>query len=95
MKVLAIVTLKPEVPIEKVRAELKNELQSSWALYASGIVREAYATELPTRIIFVIEADNAASAQRHLLSLPLVAAGMFQMDLTELRPFTNWSTLFQ
>jgi hypothetical protein len=95
MRVLAIVTLKPEVPIEDIRAELKNEIQNSWALYSSGVVREAYATDLPARIVFVIEADNAASARRHLQSLPLVAAEMFQVDLTELRPFTNWSTLFQ
>jgi hypothetical protein len=43
----------------------------------------------------IAEANYAPSAQQHLLSLPLVAAGMFQLDLMELRPFTNWSTLFQ
>jgi hypothetical protein len=42
----------------------------------------------------MIEADNIASAERHLALLPLVAAGMFQMDFVELRPFVNWSTLF-
>jgi hypothetical protein len=94
MKILAILTVKSEAKLESVRAELANEIRGSWALYSSGVLREAYATEVPTRVVFVIEADNAAAAERHLVPLPLVAAGMFQMEFVELRPFVNWSTLF-
>ncbi len=49
MKVLAMLTLKPEAKLEKARAELANELKASWALYASGALREVYATEDPKR----------------------------------------------
>jgi hypothetical protein len=94
MKVLAILTLKPETKLETVRAELATEIGGSWALYVSGVLREAYATEHPSRVVFVIEADNAATAERHLAPLPLVAAGMFQAEFEELRPFVNWSSLF-
>ena len=95
MKVLAILTLKPDAKLESVRSELANEIRGSWALYSSGILREAYATELPTRVVFVIEADSAAAAKGHLASLPLIAAGMFDVEFVELRPFVNWSTLFR
>ena len=94
MKVLAILTLKPEARLEIVRAELANEIRGSWRLFASGVLREAYATEVPSRVVFVIETDDLAAAERHLAPLPLIAAGMFQVELMELRPFVNWSMLF-
>jgi len=88
-------TLRPDARLDAVRSELADEIRGSWELYSSGILREAYATEVPTRVVFVIEADDAAAAARHLAPLPLVAAGMFRMDFVELRPFVNWSTLFR
>lgn len=94
MKVLAILTLMPEAELGRLRAELASELRGSWELYASGILREVYATEDPKRVVFVLEADTAAAARRQLASLPLIAAGMFKVECIELRPFINWSMLF-
>jgi hypothetical protein len=94
MKVLAMLTLVPKANLETVRVELADELRCSWALYSCGVLRELYATEDSTRVVFVMEADNAAAAKRLLAPLPLVAAGMFQMEVVELRPFVNWSMLF-
>lgn len=50
MKVLAILTLKPETPLETIRPQLVNEIKESWTLYVSGVLRAAYATDLPTRV---------------------------------------------
>jgi hypothetical protein len=94
MKVLAMLNLKPEASVEAVRAELANEIRGSWGLFASGVLREAYATEIPSRVVFVIEADDCAAAERHLAPLPLIAAGLFRVEFMELRPFVNWSMLF-
>jgi hypothetical protein len=94
MKVLALLSLVPEAQLGTVRAELANELRGSWALYASGSLREVYATEDPKRVVFVMEAEDAAAARRQLAPLPLVAAGMFNVECLELRPFVNWSMLF-
>jgi hypothetical protein len=68
MKVLAMLTLVPEAKLETVRVELADELRGSWALYSSGVLRELYATENSRRVVFVMEADNAAAAKR--LSFP-------------------------
>jgi hypothetical protein len=94
MKVLATLTLVPDAKLETVRAELANELRGSWALYASGVLRELYATEDPKRVVFVVEAEDSAAARRLLATLPLVAAGMFHIETLELRPFVNWAMLF-
>jgi hypothetical protein len=94
MKILAVLDVLPGAPMEIVRANLANELKGSWALFASGVLREAYATATPTRVVFVLEAEDAAHAEEHLRKLPLVAAGHLNLELVELRPFVNWSMLF-
>lgn len=94
MKVLVTLTVIPDAQLEKVRTELPRELKGSWALYASGVLREVYATDDPRRVVFVVEADDAAGARGLLAPLPLVAAGMFHMEFVELHPFVNWSMLF-
>ena len=81
--------------LERIRAELTSELKASWALLSSDVLREAYATASPTRVVFVLETPDRASAEASLHTLPLVAAGLFEVDLIELRPFVNWSALFK
>jgi hypothetical protein len=94
MKILAILDVVPGAPVESIRANLANEIKGSWALFASGVLREAYATATQTRVVFVLEAEDVAHAERHLHKLPLVAAGHLDFELVELRPFVNWSRLF-
>ena len=94
MKILALIEVAPGAPVDAVRADLVNELRGSWSLFTSGVLREAYATASPTRVVFVLEADDVARAEAHLRTLPLVAAGHMRFDLVELRPFANWSLLF-
>ncbi len=94
MKLLAIIDVAPSAAMEVVRNDLANELKQSWSLFVSGVLREAYATASPTRLIFVLEAESAAHAGEQLRGLPLIAAGHFRFELIELRPFANWSILF-
>ena len=94
MKILATLTLKAEAPPEAVRPRLVDELRGSWALYSKDVLREMYATDRPTRVVFILEAESGPSAAALLAELPLVAAGMFQVDVIELHPFVNWSLLF-
>jgi len=94
MKVLATLTLAPDAPLETVRAELAAELRGCWTLYASGVLREVYATEDPKRVIFIVETEGNEAARRVLATLPLVARGLFTIELLELRPFVNCAMLF-
>jgi hypothetical protein len=94
VKVLAIIDVAQGASLEAARHQLAEELKGSWALLASGVLREAYATAAPTRVVFVLEADDVPRAEEHLRKLPLVAAGLFRIELIELRPFANWAALF-
>jgi hypothetical protein len=94
MKFLAIIDVADNAPMEAVRAGLREELRHSWALFAGGTLREAFATEKPTRIVFVLEVDGAEAAASQLGRLPMIEAGLITFQLIELRPFANWSLLF-
>ena len=94
MKILAVIDVADNASLERIRADLRSELNASWALFSSGVLREAYATDKPTRVVFVLEAPDIAAARQALDGLPLVAGGEFRVKLTELRPFANWSLLF-
>lgn len=94
MKVLVIVDVAPGADSHRVRAGLLEELRGSWRLYTEGVVREAYATAVPTRVVFVVEAESKVDAERRFAELPLVKAGLMTLEFIELRPFLNWSLLF-
>jgi hypothetical protein len=95
MKVLALIDVAHGADIGKVRAGIEEELRASWELYKAGLLREAYATATPTRVVFVLEVESVAEAQRHLSEMPLVTAGLMHIELIELKAFTNWSLLFK
>jgi len=95
VKILVLIDIASGADMSKVRAGLEEELRGSWELFKSGVLREAYATATPTRVVFVLEAESVAEAHRHLSGLPLVSLGLMHSELIELKPFTNWSLLFK
>ena len=95
MRVLAIIDVADGVDAAQVRPRLEQELRGSWTLYSAGTLREAYATSLPTRVVFVLETASLDEAKAQLARLPLIASGALRFDLVELRPFVNWSLLFR
>ena len=76
MKFIAIIDVVPGAPLENLKADLPNEVRESWKLFAAGALREAYATDAPTRVVFVLESADAASAATDLGKLPLIRAGL-------------------
>jgi hypothetical protein len=94
MKFLAIIDVVPGAPADKIRVELANEVREIWKRFCADSLREAYATEKPTRVVFVLEASDAGSAIADLDKLPLIEAGFLRHEVIELRPFANWSLLF-
>ncbi|CCE01181.1 hypothetical protein [Bradyrhizobium sp. STM 3809] len=94
MKILCTVTLSPTADRAEVAHRLSEELRESWALYLGGIIREAYQTDDPAQIVFVLETADIPAAEAALDRLPLVRGGSFTCQLTALRPFSNWARMF-
>ena len=94
MKVLAVVNLAASADISELQHHLSDELRESWKLFSANVIREAYMTDDPSRVVFVFEAENTIAAETRLQELPLIKRGVFTVQLIELRPFTNWTRLF-
>ncbi len=94
MKILAIISAAEGADFALIRQHLAAELRGSWELFTAGILREAYATASPSRVVFMLETETPTQAQALLEDLPLVKAGAFTFELIALRPFANWSLLF-
>ena len=94
MKILATIDVVAGADLAALRQKLADEVKGSWSLFTAGFLREAYATTTPTRVVFVLEAESRSEADEKLRALPLIAAGLVRVELTELRPFVNWSLLF-
>jgi hypothetical protein len=94
VKILAVISVAPHAQAERIGAGLRAELEASWALLQADILREAYATDFPSRVVFVLEASSVLEAAAVLNRLPLVAEDQFRIELTPLLPFVNWARLF-
>jgi hypothetical protein len=94
VKILAVIDVVPGTDMAALRAGLPSELKETWDLFSAGVLREAYATATPTRVVFVLETQSQDEAAAHLRKFPLVASGALRFELVELHPFVNWSMLF-
>lgn len=94
MKILAILTPSAAANLTSMGALRVKEERVLWPLYTSGVVREMYFDDDPIRITFVMEAASLAEAHRHLSTLPLVEAGLLQIDSYPLKPWLPLENLF-
>lgn len=94
MKILSICDVVPGTNIDLIRGELLAETRAAWSLFEAGVLREAYVTASPGRVILMLEVESIKQAEERLQDLPLVAKSMLRFELIELRPFLNWSRLF-
>jgi hypothetical protein len=76
-----------------IAARAREEMRDLWQLYLDGSVREAYSPGGPGAV-FVLEAASVEAARDVLSELPLVADGIIEFELIELRPFTAFELLF-
>lgn len=94
MKILALIDVSEGASLERIGESIEDELRASWRLFKEGTLREAYASPSQTRIVFILEAENATAVKQQLVSLPLIRTGLLRFELVELLPFINWERLF-
>ena len=70
-----------------------EELRALWKLYRGGFVREMYSPGGPGAIL-ILEAGSLDAAREQLRSLPLLANGIMELELSEMHPFGALAMLF-
>lgn len=94
MRFLITFSPKSKVSMERILPLVDEEESLAWRFYREGFVRDFFMTDRAGTVIVIAEAASATDVRRRFEELPLVKAELVDYDVVELRPFTNWETLF-
>ena len=91
MQFLAITRRRTEIfSAEDFDAVLEPEAERVRELYAAGSFRQAYSRGDIPGAVLLLEAADAAEAERIMASLPFAQKGMSDVELIELRPYRGF-----
>ena len=90
MKYIAIEIDIEDVDWNNSEAILKEEAKTALKLFEQGLIREMYFDEENCAVL-ILESQSKAEAEKTLLKLPLVKAGMIKFEIRELKPYTGFS----
>lgn len=94
MKILAVEEELQKLILEDESIILKNEAEQVHKLYLEGFIREIYFNEKHFAVI-ILECKDKEEAKNLLDELPLVKNKVIKFRLTELKPYTGFSRLFE
>jgi hypothetical protein len=94
MPVLALSRRLDGATPEQLAALAHDEARASWALHAAGVLRSVHLCPDRPGAAVVLDCDTLEQARAHLATLPMVAAGLIDFELTRLAPYTGWQALF-
>ncbi len=95
MKFLALELEKPGLTAEDFVPYGEAETRRAWELVTAGIFREMYFNPDEHTAVIILEAEDKATAQDALNSLPMVLAGLITFELIPLSPYTGFARLFR
>ena len=94
MKLLCLDIPQPGATLDQYLPHLKAEVNHTWSLYKSGVVRDIYFRQDRPGVAIIAEAESVDAAKAALMDVPLAKAGLIGWDVIPLGPFLNWELLF-
>jgi hypothetical protein len=95
MKFLVTLTAAGGRTMPDFQPYIVPEEKQVWALYSAGVIREMYVQLEPMRVMFICEAADRTEMDKHVASLPMVKAGMLNIDIAEMGPWRLLESLFE
>jgi hypothetical protein len=92
MKILAFEQESGDINWDLQEDTLKDEANTVYRLYQSGIIREIYFTD-DSEAVLILECENKLKAKEILDSLPLVKKGLIGFNIMELKPYTGFNRI--
>jgi len=87
MKIVVVATRSESHTAEEFSPHLPAESKKALQLFAADIVREIYSRADGKGAILVLEVENEETALARLGELPLVAAGMLDLEIYPVGPY--------
>jgi hypothetical protein len=94
VKVLAVITPRESVGLDRLAPLRQAEARYVWSHYAAGAVREFYHRADKLGAVLMLEVDDLEAGRRLLDELPMLRAGLLTYELVCLAPFTIIADLF-
>jgi hypothetical protein len=94
MKILCLDRPLPGATFEKYQPYLMDEIRHTWQSYKNDVVREIYFRQDRPGVAIIAECASAEEAKQFFAELPLVKAGLIEIEAIPLGPFVNWEFLF-
>lgn len=94
MRYLVLLTPTADADASQFEPYRIEEERRLWEQYASGVVRHMYFQERPLRVVLDFEADSRELVEAQLATLPMIAAGLFEIDIVQLGPWLPLAALF-
>lgn len=95
MKVLVILTPTAGAAPPEFERLRRAEEQAVWPLYVRGAIRELHFQPDPLKVLLTFEAESRSHAAELTRSLPMVEAGLFDLETIELGPWLPFAALFE
>ena len=94
MKILALLTPAAGKTPADFGPLVVAEEKAAWAAYRAGTIREVYFQPEPLTVSLVFEASDHAEVEAALKAFPMVGAGLLDIRVVTLGPWTMLETLF-
>jgi hypothetical protein len=94
MQVLVIAHVKSEMPVEQVLPYVSPEAAKAWEFYASEQIRQMYYIADMSGAVMVWEGESVESVTKEAQKLPMYEAGILDLEILPLKPYTAYASLF-
>lgn len=93
MQVLAVSKLKDGVTPDQIGQHGADEVKHTVEAYLDDKIRSFWFQVNRPGVVFIIESADEEEARRHMDQMPLVVAGLMDVDLIPLQPLQPLGTL--
>jgi hypothetical protein len=96
MKTIMILRPSPRFDMQRFAQLVHDEERAVWRTQVSGDLREVlYNTSQFGSVILIYETPDAETARQLVGELPLVAEGLFDVEVLPTRPYDGLANLFR
>lgn len=94
MQYLVMANVAAHAPGELIELLMKPEARRVWDLYVGGVVRSVWYRADKPGAVLLLEAATGEDAERAVASLPMVEAGLLDIEIVPLSHYGGFGSLF-
>lgn len=95
MQFLLIAKPKEGVAWEQMLPHLEGEVRKSWQFVTQGTLRQQWLFAEGPGAVFIWEAESRETLDAMLAEYPMYKEGLLDFQVTSLKPYDAYSTLFK